>query len=92
MPFPKTKTAKLSLTPLAAAVLVALSASAAAEDELSVQVVRNGAPVQSVSVVLDGNASRTVNRSGMAFHDLSAGQHSIQINESGQTVHRFRFA
>jgi outer membrane receptor protein involved in Fe transport len=83
---------RLSLTPLAAAVIMAISGTAQAEDELSVQVLRDGSPAQGTSVVLDGNAPTPVSQSGMAFYDLAAGQHSIQINEAGETIHSFRFA
>jgi outer membrane receptor protein involved in Fe transport len=83
---------RLPLSCLAAAVIGALSGTALADDELSVQVTRNGAPAQGLRVVLDGAATQAVGASGMVFFDLGTGQHSVQIMEGGNAVHTFRFA
>ena len=82
---------KLPLSALAAAVLTAVGGTAIAENELTVQVRRGGAPAQGLGVVLDGGASQPVGQSGMVFFDLAAGQHSVQVTEGGSPIHTFRF-
>jgi TonB-dependent receptor len=83
---------KLPLECLAAAVLSAIGGAAVADDELSVQVTRDGAPANGVSVVLDGDTSRTITSSGMVFFNLGSGQHSIQVKQGENTLHTFRFS
>lgn len=83
---------RLPLSCLAAAVLAALAGSAAAEDELTVQVVRDGAPARGIDVTLDGAVDRSVGASGMVLFDMSSGQHSIRIAEGGDVLHSFRFS
>ena len=82
---------RLPLGCLAAAVIGAISGAALANDELSVQVLRGGAPARGLNVVLDGKATESVGGSGMVFFDLRGGQHSVQIMENGNAAHTFRF-
>ncbi|HUF72930.1 MAG TPA: carboxypeptidase regulatory-like domain-containing protein [Gammaproteobacteria bacterium] len=88
----KTVSLKMPFNGLAAAIVALVGGAAAAEDELSIQVLRDGAPAERISLVLDGSETRVIGSSGMAFFDLGAGQHSIQITEGGNAVHTFRFA
>lgn len=82
---------KLPLSCLATAVLSAIGGQAVADDELSVQVTRGGAPANGVAVVLDGDTTRTITSRGMVFFDLDSGQHSIQLTQGDESLHTFRF-
>ena len=83
---------KLPLNGLVTAILSAIAANAVAEDELTVQVTRDGNPAQGLSIVLDGGNSALTGPSGLALFDLTSGQHSVQITDSGEVIHTFRFS
>jgi TonB-dependent receptor len=61
-------------------------------DELTVQVQRDGIAAEGLEVTLDGEVSQPVGGNGLVVFDLDAGQHSIQVTESGSTLHTFRFS
>ncbi|MGD8339619.1 MAG: TonB-dependent receptor [Gammaproteobacteria bacterium] len=74
------------------AVLAAVSNAAMGADELTVQVQRDGIAAEGLEVTLDGEVSQPVGGNGLVVFDLDAGQHSIQVTESGSTLHTFRFS
>lgn len=76
---------------LSAAILSCFATGAAAEDELIIHAFRNGAPVASLSAVLDGTEPQPASANGSFVFDLSAGPHSLQLLDNGQPIHVFRF-
>jgi hypothetical protein len=62
-----------------------------AANELVVQVVNNGQPGQGLTVKVDGDTQKTIDRSGLVFFDLSAGSHSIQLLDGENSLHGIRF-
>lgn len=86
------KAGKAGLLGLGAAVtLLCSSGTSFAQDELTVQVSQSGAPVAGITIVLDGEAERQTAENGLAFFDLAAGQHSVQVSRGGSQLHSFRF-
>lgn len=82
---------KFSHSLISAAVLSCLASAAVAEDELVLHVFRNGDLATDLAVSLDGGEPQPATASGTFTFDLGAGAHSVQVLESGQPVHSFRF-
>ncbi|MEH6559386.1 MAG: TonB-dependent receptor [Oceanicoccus sp.] len=82
-----------SVSSLIAAIAVVVNATAAlAADELIVHVSGNDQGEQNLVAVLDGNSEEPVDSHGFAIHNLTSGQHSIQIKADDQVIHSFRFS
>lgn len=71
--------------------LISFSEIAFAEDELIVFVQRESSSYQGATLVLDGQEEKQVPANGLVYFDLSAGAHSLQLLDSGDSVHSFRF-
>ena len=85
-----------SLPRLAALVWLLLTAAVTqadprAENELALYVFRDNVPAEGLSVRLDGGIEKTVGADGGVYFELSAGAHSVQIRDNGNTLHTFRF-
>ncbi|MEQ8954185.1 MAG: TonB-dependent receptor plug domain-containing protein, partial [Gammaproteobacteria bacterium] len=66
------------------------SFSVFAEDELSVFVARDGAPLTGALVRLDGEQQEELSSAGLAELDLTSGGHSLQILQDGQVLYSMR--
>ena len=76
---------------LAASALVLSAMTAKAADELVIYVFKDGQAASDIAVRLDGQDEQTIGTNGSVMFDLTAGGHSIQLLQNGETVHSFRF-
>ena len=76
---------------LAASALVLSALTANAADELVIYVFKDGEAAADLTVRVDGQDEKTLSNSGSALFDLSAGAHSVQLIQNGETIHSFRF-
>mgnify|MGYP003674520967 CR=1 FL=1 len=75
---------------LVAIFLAIVPLSVFAENELSVFVARDGAPLSDAMVTLDGSQQEELSSAGLAELDLSSGGHSLQVLLDGQVLHTMR--
>jgi len=61
-----------------------------AADELAVQVSTDD-PASTLTLVLDGGETETVDGSGLAYFDLVPGAHSLQVLAGDESLYSFRF-
>jgi outer membrane receptor protein involved in Fe transport len=76
---------------LAPALLLSNAWLANAANELVVHVVKDGRSDLGLTVKIDGDKQKSINRNGLVFFDLSAGAHSIQLLQGDSSLHSVRF-
>ncbi|GLS25967.1 TonB-dependent receptor [Marinibactrum halimedae] len=76
---------------LAASALVLNAAQAVSDDELVVTVFKNGASASGLTIKLDGQIEKPIEKNGSTTFDLDSGTHSLQLIDGTETVHSFRF-
>ena len=80
------------LSVMAAVSLLCNNTELLAANELVVNAYKNGKAAAGLTVKLDDNEEKILDKNGLVQFDLDAGSHSIQLVNNANTVHSFRFS